>query len=70
MSSSDAADAADALQRYAAAEKSIEGKIAFALAAVIQTAEIEHGVKISELRVNPEHARGERWAQAICTIAR
>ena len=67
MSSS---DEADAIQRFAAAEKSIGDQIAFAVAAVIRRVEIEHGVKIAELHVNPEHAPNERWAQAICTIAR
>lgn len=66
MSSS---DEAAKIQRYAAAEKRIEAKISFVLAAVIRHAEIEHGVEIGELRVNPAHAPRERWGQAICTIA-
>ena len=63
-------DEADKIQRYATAEKRIEAKIAFMVAAVIRHAEIEHGVEIGELRINPAHAPRERWGQAICTIAR
>jgi hypothetical protein len=61
---------ADAIRRYAAAEESIEDEIAFAVAAVIRQAEIEHGVETAGLRVNPGHDPGQRWAEAICTIAR
>ena len=67
MSSS---DEIDVIQRYAAAEKGIEAKIEFMVAAIIRQAEIEHGVEIAELRIIPTHVPRERWAQAICTIAR
>jgi hypothetical protein len=61
---------ADAVRRYAAAEESIEAEIAFEVAAVIRQAEIERGVEIAGLRVNPAHDPRQRWAEAICTIAR
>jgi hypothetical protein len=58
-------------QDYAAAEKDICDDVGVALAAVIRAAETDHGVVINELRVTMlDQGNGERWVQAVCTIAR
>jgi hypothetical protein len=58
-------------QHFAAAEKDICRDIGIALAAVIRAAEMNHGVFISELHVTKlDGDRGNRWGDAVCTIAR
>ena len=58
-------------QDYAAVEKDICDDVGVALAAVIRAAETTHGVHIDELRGTMlDQGNGERWAQAVCTIAR
>ena len=59
------------IERLAAAERDICKRIGLALGAVLQDAELTHGVSIEELRVTMlDEASGERWVEAVCTIAR
>ena len=58
------------IEHFAAAERDICERIGLALGAAIRDAELTHGVSIAELRVTMLDEGRERWAEAVCTIAR